>query len=117
MEQTPIEKWLNHDWPEHREKVMQSIKKLDEIHASVATMQDAISNLTELRSISDTLRGMSEMFTKVISGKNVVEVGTLKEILKEQQKGYSGLIKTMCIIFSAFIGVILGVKILFPDWF
>lgn len=105
--------FLEDEWPKHRKETVEAMKKIDEMHAGIVAIRNDTKFLPTLNDIAASLRDMNSKLFEVLSGKNVVDVDTMKDILKAQQSGYL----TICKIFGILFLVIAGLKVFLPQWF
>lgn len=109
-------KWdifLEEEWPQHRKEAREAMRKIEEMHQGIVAIRHDTKFLPTLNDIAASLRDMNGKLFEVLSGKNVVDVDTMKEILKAQQSGYL----TICKIFGVLFLVIAGLKVFLPQWF
>jgi len=114
LQKSKWELFLDEDWPKH--KIDFGIVS-EEVHSMQAAMIDIKSDtrhLPALDNISGTLREIKDGLLQVVSGKNVVDVDTVKGMLKAQQDVYTTMITTICKLLGVIIVVLLGVKLLAP---
>lgn len=105
------------EWPQHRQETKAVMKKIDEMHASIMAIHADTKFLPTLVDIAATLRDMRGSLFDSVSGKNVVDIDTVKDLLKAQQASYVGAISTICKVFGVLIVVLAGLKIFLPAWF
>jgi len=114
------DKWLLEEWPKHREESILASHKVEQIHSVVSTIQNDVKHLQKLdvlSTIADTLKNLQDNLIAVLTGKNVIDMETAKEIIKSQQSTYVNIIKTILWVFGSVIGVLIGVKFLIPEIF
>ena len=116
----PYEKWeafLEKEWPQHRQEHIVAAKKIDEMHSSIAAIREDTKHLTKLDLIASTLGDMRDSLIQVVSGKNIVDSETVKEMLKAQQSSHTATISTISKVFGVVIIVLVGLKFIVPHWF
>jgi hypothetical protein len=114
------EKWdvfLGEEWPRFLGEYRVAHSKVDEMHQAIKLMREDTKHLTKLDAISTTLREMKDGLIEVVSGKNVIDTNTAKEMLTAQQDTYVKLIATICKVFGVIILVLIGLKFFLPEWF
>lgn len=97
------------DWSKHRDAAITAMKKIDEMHSHTA-------HLVKLDAINSTLYGVKDCLIQVLSGKDVVSTVTAQEMLNAQQRSYTAIISTICRIFGLIVVILVGLKILAPQW-
>lgn len=113
-------KWdnfLEEEWPRHRKEHSDTMRKIEEVHQGISAIRQNTAHLTALEPISATLREMKEGLFNILTGKNVVDVDTVKDLLKAQQNSYVTTISTICKIFGAVVIILVGLKVFVPQWF
>lgn len=105
------------EWPQHRKEHAEVMRKINEMHSGILAIRQDTRHLPVLDTISGTLREMKDSLIDVVSGKNIVDVDTVKDMLKAQQQAYSATIATICKIFGTIIIILVGLKLLVPTWF
>jgi hypothetical protein len=113
-------KWdafFDEEWPQHRRESGDAMKKINEMHTAIFAIREDTRHLTKLDNIADNLRSIKDSLIEVVSGKNVVNVETVKDVLNAQQKSYTTTIATMSKIFGMIILILVGMKIFAPQWF
>lgn len=114
------QKWdifLEEEWPQHRREAKESMRKIEEMHAGIVAIRNDTKFLPTLNDISQTLKDMRSGLLDVLAGKNVVDVDTVKDLLKAQQTSYVNAISTICKIFGVLFIVLAGLKVFLPNWF
>lgn len=114
---TKWDTFLDDEWPTHRKEVKDAMLKINEMHAGIAAIQRDTKHLPILDTVATTLIDIKDNLIEVLRGKNVVDVETVKDMLKAQQSTYTTTISTICKIFGLIIIILVGMKVLAPHWF
>lgn len=120
MHEKPWDRWLENEWPQHRKETAIAMQKMEQMHTVVASMQEDIKHLKKLDTlslISNTLVELKTGLIATLSGKNVIDVQTAKEMMAQQQGVYVSVIKTILWTLGVIVGVVTGVKFLAPQVF
>lgn len=90
------------------------IEVMDEIKQDHAHLR-RISSSNEM--ICNTLVDIKTSLINAVIGKDIVPVGVAKSMIEEQRKAYITIIRTLCWVFGVIITVLVGLKMLAPQWF
>lgn len=117
MSDEKLHTFLEKSWPEYLKEYREASAKVDEMHKLINLMRDDTRHLTKLDVIATTLSDMKDGLIEIVSGKNVIDTSTAKDMLVAQQETYIKLISTICKVFGAIIIVLVGLRFLLPQWF
>lgn len=118
---TPLERFLNVDWVEHRVETKVAMKQVSEIHSIMVTMgQDTKA----LPAIASTLTDMKMSLIDKATGKDAVPMEVFEKVIAAQGAAHNQVLSAAIKISALFIGLALsaiaslvGLKFVFPHWF
>lgn len=105
---------LQEEWENHREEVSYTFQNVKEAKQA---LQNLSNSFTVLDRIAHAIEELKSKWVDVAVGKNLVPLDVVKEMLLQQQRAYSSIIKTITLIFSLLVIVLIGLKYLAPHWF
>jgi len=103
----------------------------DKVNGVIEDMNDLASVMEEIKQdhqhlrrisasnevICSTLQEIRQSLINAVLGKEIVPVGVATRMIEEQRKAYVTIIKTLCWVFGVITSVLVGLKLLAPQWF
>lgn len=111
------DKWkifVEEQWPKHLENSSFMQQRIEEIYESICVIRMNTNHLQKLDSISGSLLELKDGLLKIVSGKNVIDIDTVKDLVKAQQATYLKVITVICTVFLIVVITLLGLKTFIP---
>lgn len=105
------------EWDRYRKESVLAHQKVDQMHTVVLAIHENMKHLIKLDTISETLSALSQNLIATLSGKNVIDINTAKEMMAFQEKAYMMVIRTLAWALGSIVALLLGIKLIWPQLF